>query len=152
MGWIELGNCGEAKLELSKVSPALAEHPDVLEVRWMILSTERNWTAALDVAQTMVRIDPDRPYGWLHQAYALRRIPNGSVQAAWEALHPTADRFPGEPTIPYNLACYACQMGQPDEARQWLLRACRAGEKQKVKEMALADTDLETLWREIQEW
>jgi hypothetical protein len=34
---------------------------------------------------------PDDAFGWLHQAYALRRITGGGIQAAWDALLPAAD-------------------------------------------------------------
>jgi tetratricopeptide (TPR) repeat protein len=152
VGWMELGNYPEAKAELAKVNPALAEHPDVLEVRWLILAAEQDWHAALQVARTLLKRDPDRPFAWLHQAYALRRVPDGGLQAAWDALHPVADRFPKEPTIPYNLSCYACQMGQLEEARKWLQRACTIGNRTTIKSMALADADLQALWPEIMKW
>ena len=85
----------------------------------------------------------------MHRAYALRRAKEGGLQAAWSALLPAIDKFPAEPTIPYNLACYACQMGQVDEARQWLKRAMKIGGNKKVKIRALNDEDLEPLWEEI---
>ena len=59
------------------------------------------------------------------------------------------DKFPGEPTIAYNLACYACKMGGLDEARQWLERAVKIAGKANIKVMALNDDDLEPLWGEI---
>ncbi len=152
LGWMELGNFREAKAELARISTTLAEHADVLEVRWLILAAEQNWPAALDMARILLKGDPDRPFGWLHQAYALRRVPDGGLQAAWDALHPVADRFPQEPTIPYNLSCYACQMGRLEEARKWLQRACAVAGKASVKSMALADADLEPLWTEIRRW
>ncbi|MDW8309781.1 MAG: hypothetical protein RMK20_10450, partial [Verrucomicrobiales bacterium] len=92
---------------------------------------------------------PDRPNGWLHRAYALRRATGGGLERAWEALRPAADRFPREPIIPYNLACYACQMGRLDEARQWFVRALRVGDRATLKDMALHDDDLRPLWNEI---
>ena len=68
---------------------------------------------------------------------------------AWNALLPAFDLFPKQPTIPYNLSCYACQMGQLDAARLWLKRAADIGGKDKIKTMALEDADLEPLWNEI---
>ena len=73
------------------------------------------------------------------------------MRQAWDALRPAFDRFPKEPTIPYNLSCYACQMRQLDEARVWLRRALKIGGKEKVKQMALADPDLQPLWDEIRQ-
>jgi len=149
IGWLELGNVVEAGAELARVSAALQEHPDVLEVRWSIAAAQSRWEEALEIARTLLRRAPKRSSGWLHQAYALRRIPDGGVRKAWEALLPASDKFPKEPTIPFNLSCYACQMRQMDAARDWLKRAVAVGGKEKVRGMALKDPDLEPLWDEI---
>jgi predicted Zn-dependent protease len=149
VGWLELGNPAEAKSELAQVSPAQQSHPAVLELRWMICAEQQDWTSALDAARTLVERAPERPSGWLHQAYALRRVPGGSIQKASDVLRPAFDKFPKEFLIAYNLACYACQMNNLDEARIWLDRARNISSKGKVKQMALADSDLEPLWDEI---
>ena len=151
VGWMELGNPAEARAELAQVSPARQEHPDVLEVSWSLSAEQGRWEEALQVSQALLRRAPKRSSGWLHQAYALRRVPDGSVQKAWEALLPAFDKFPKEPTIPFNLSCYACQMGQLDTARDWLQRAMAIGGKQKIQQMALNDSDLEPLWDEIRQ-
>ena len=117
IGWVELGVFTEARAELAQIAPAFQSHPDVLEANWLISASEKNWKAALDVARTLVQTEPARSFGWLQQAYALRRVPEGGLQAAWDALLPAADQFPKEPTIPYNLSCYACQMGRLERAR-----------------------------------
>jgi len=148
-GWYELGNITEAKAELERISPALREHPDVLELRWLVHAQEKNWEQGLEVAEKLVEIAPERSSGWLHRAYALRRVQRGGLQTAWDALLPAFEKFPKEPTIPYNLACYACQIGRLDEAREWLQRAVKIAGKEKIKFMALNDDDLEPLWEEI---
>jgi hypothetical protein len=38
-------------------------------------------------------------------------------------------RFPEEWLMGYNLACYACQLGNRDEARHWLELAYKRGHK-----------------------
>lgn len=149
IGWLELGNPVEAKAELAQVSPRHQDHPDVLEVRWSISADQEHWEDCLKVAQAQLRRSPKRSSGWLHQAYALRRIPNGSVQKAWDALLPAFDMFPHVLAIPFNLSCYACQMQQLPDARDWLQRAVAVGGKAKIKRMALDDADLEPLWDEI---
>jgi predicted Zn-dependent protease len=151
IGWMELGNPAEARAELAHISPERQEHPDVLEVRWSIATEQACWEEGLQIAQALLRQAPERSSGWLHQAYALRRTPGGGVQRAWEALLPAFDKFPKEPTIPFNLSCYACQMRQPDTARDWLRRAAAIGGKEKVKQQALQDSDLEPLWDEIRQ-
>jgi tetratricopeptide (TPR) repeat protein len=151
IGWMELGNCTEALVELAKVAPTLSAHPHVLEVRWAIYAAAKNWAEALEAANLLLQSDSSRVVGWLHRAYALRRAPGGSIKSAWDALLPAVDRFPTEATIPYNLACYAAQMGQLDEARRWLRRAVVVGEGTTIKRMALADSDLEPLWKEVKD-
>jgi tetratricopeptide (TPR) repeat protein len=149
LGWVELGNWAEAKAELAKVAPGLKKHPSVLEVTWSIHAAEKDWTKALQVAEQLIKVAPDQSSGWLHRAYAIRRAPGGGLKAAWDALIPAVDRFPHEATIPYNLACYACQLADLDEARRWFKRALAAGEKGKLKSMATSDPDLQPLWGEI---
>ena len=152
VGWVELGDCSEARAELAKVAPGFQSHPDVLEAGWLIEASEQNWKAALDVARNIIQAAPNRCFGWLHQAYALRRVSDGGLQAAWEALLPAVEQFPKEPTIAYNLSCYACQMGQLADARKWLRRALDTGDRSGIKLMALSDPDLRPLWMEIINW
>jgi predicted Zn-dependent protease len=151
IGWLELSNPAEARAELAQISPSQQEHPDVLEVRWSISAAEEHWEEGLQIAQALLRRAPKRSSGWLHQAYALRRVAGGGVQQAWEALLPAFDKFPKEPTIPFNLSCYACQLRQLEAARDWLQRAVAISGKEKIKPMALKDSDLEPLWEEIRQ-
>ena len=149
IGWLELGLPAEARAELAQITPALQNHPDVLEARWLVAVEEKQWEEGLQIARAILQQAPKRSSGWLHQAYALRRTADGSVVKAWEALLPAFDRFPKEPIIPYNLACYACQMHQLDTARLWIKRAATIGGAEKIKQMALQDPDLEQLREEI---
>jgi len=151
LGWLGLGNLVEAKAELAGIDPSRKDHPDVLEVRWLVCAEEKSWEEGLKMAQALLAAAPDRASGWLHQAYALRRVPGGGVQAAWKALLPAFDKFPKESTISYNLSCYACQLGQLDAARVWFKRALVIGGRDHIKRMALADSDLEELWEEIKQ-
>ena len=152
LGWLGLGLPGDALAELQAIAPELQNHPDVLEARWELFAREQNWTEALRFAEQLVALAPKRASGWLHRAYAVRRVPGGDVAQAQEALLPAAEMFPGEPTIFYNLACYACQLGNPDAARGWLERAIAVAGKAPIKAMALADDDLLALRSEIEKW
>jgi len=149
IGWLELGDLAEAKAELAHIQAAQQNSPDVLEVRWLICAQEKRWEEGVQLARSLVQSAPERSSGWLHQAYCLRRVEHGSVKQAWDALLPAFDKFPKEPIIPYNLACYACQMQQLDLARVWLKRALVIGGKEKIRRMALEDPDLAPLWSEI---
>lgn len=151
VGWLELGDTREARAELAQLPEDLRRHPDVLEVGWMIAAEDGNWAEALRLGSALVEVSPNRASGWLHWAYALRRAPvDGGLKQAYDALRPAFERFPKESTIPYNLACYACQMKDLEGARVWFKRAVAAGGRRKIRKMALADRDLEALWPEIQ--
>jgi len=149
IGWIGLGCANDASAELAKISPANQHHSDVLEVRWTICAHEKQWRDALEIAEQELKFAPDESSGWLHRAYALRRVSGGGLSQAWNALLPAAEKFPAEPVITYNLSCYACQLQQLDIARHWLNRAVAAGKKDAIRQMALADDDLQPLWEEI---
>jgi tetratricopeptide (TPR) repeat protein len=150
-GWIELGCPGEAQIELEEIDASLEDHPDVIEVRWQLLAAQHRWPAALEAGRRLLDLAPDRVTGWLHHAYALRRTPEGGLRAAWNALAPALEKFPDTATVPYNLACYACQLDQLDAARAFFQRALGVGKKERLKQMALNDRDLEPLWKEIKE-
>lgn len=149
IGWIELGNFSEAKLELEKLSEAIRTNPDVLNVWWVVHASEGNWEAGMRTAEALVKVAPSRAFGWLHRAYALRRMTGGGLQAAWDALLPAFEKFPKEPLIPYNLSCYACQLNRLEDARKWFHVALKCGGPETIKSMALRDADLAPLWPEI---
>jgi len=149
LGWLELGSSGDARKELNELPAELHGTPMVLEIRWLVEAADQNWEEALLSARALVQAAPEMPEGWLHQAYALRRVPKGGLTAAWNALASAESTFPEEPIFPYNLACYACQLGKMDQARDLLQRALAIGNSKTIREMALNDSDLEPLWKEI---
>jgi Flp pilus assembly protein TadD len=149
LGWLELNDPKEARVELEQLPEELRQTPELLEVRWLVDASDLDWDKALETAKALLRAAPDSPEGWLHQAYALRRASSGGLDAARAALEPAAPMFPDEPTIPYNLACYTCQLGRLDEARELLKASILKGGARAIKEMALKDPDLEALWKEI---
>ena len=150
VGWLELGDASEALGELDRLSEALQSHPDVLETRWLALAQNQRWDAAAKVGRALIAAAPDRAASWLHHAYALRRSAGGGLLAAFNALAPVVDQFPSEATIPYNLACYSCQMQRDaTETLAWLQRALEMGERKSIIAMALKDPDLEPLRAEI---
>jgi tetratricopeptide (TPR) repeat protein len=152
LGWLELGNPFEAGEEIARISPEYLEHPDVLDLRWQICAAGRRWKPALEVADLLMQKAPENASAWLHRAYALRRVEGGGLAQAWDALFPAAERFPNEPVVPYNLACYAAQLGRLDEAWEWIHKAIKAaGNAEHIKTMALADPDLKPLWDRIRE-
>jgi tetratricopeptide (TPR) repeat protein len=144
-GWLGLGDVAEARAELERVDESFQQHPAVLDVRWAIFAHEQDWPNALALARKLVKLFPENPSGWLHVAYALRRVPEGGLQAAWKYLLPALEKFPDVSIIPYNLSCYACQMGEGEKAMELLKRAIDNGDGNEIKKIALEDSDLETL-------
>ena len=146
-GWLELGNIFEARTELGKIAAPRGEHPDVLEIEWKICAREKRWDAALLVAQAVIKADPARCSGWLDQSYSLHEM-NRTLEA-WSHLLPAARKFPQVWTIPYNLACYACRLGNLELARQWLDKAIAILGKEEIKNLALADADLQPMREQL---
>jgi len=148
-GWLELGAPVEARLELDQLNPVHDQHPRVLELKWRVCSELGEWAEAKTWANQLIHALPGLPIGYIYRSYAMRRMPGGSVELAHAALLEAVSKFPQEPVIPYNLACYACRMGDMEQARRLFRVACDLGNPKTLKKMALEDEDLEPLWPEI---
>jgi predicted Zn-dependent protease len=144
-GWVELGSPAEALIELESVGELERGQPPVLEMFWRVYCAWNKWQPAYEVAERLVERFPDEPAGWIDRAYALRRMKGGGLPAAFDALLPALKRFPFEPVIPYNLACYCAQMARIVEAQDWLEQAMVVGDRKRLRRMALADPDLAPL-------
>ena len=149
-GWLGLGNLVEARSEIEQINAPGSHHPDVLEVRWELAARERQWEVALEVAGRLVEVDPARCSGWLHRSYCLHELKR--TLEAWNRLMPAFERFPKEATIPYNLACYACQLGDLEQGQVWLERAVAIRGRKAIKALALEDEDLVPLHGELNSW
>ena len=114
---------------------------------WEIYAAANKWEAALDIASALTQLMPDHSLGWVHSSYALHEL-NRTVEAR-DNLLPVVEKFPDEPILRYNLACYECRLGNLEQAKDWLEKAFRIGEPRKMKLMALEDPDLEPLWKDI---
>jgi tetratricopeptide (TPR) repeat protein len=146
-GWFELGNFNEATEELKHIAPKSRLHPDVLMVRWDIYAGLQNWEFAYTIAQALVAVAPEEAAGWINRSFALHKMKRS--REAWANLFPAAKMFPKESTIPYNLACYSCQLGNLTEAWNWLDKAIEIGEADKIKSQAMDDADLKPLWAQL---
>ncbi len=149
-GWLMLGDAQSALEELTQLSARSRANPEVLQLEWGIHAERRDWAAAAATAQRLTEAAPDCAFGWVHRAYALRRMPGGGLPCAWEALQPALARFPKSQIIAYNLACYAAQLGRLDEAWGLFQRAIAVTPKLvDLLRMALKDDDLRPLWPRI---
>jgi len=146
-GWLELGNHLEANEELEKITPVLKAHPTVLFTRWDIYAMGKKWDYAFILADSLLNYFPEESRVWINRSSALHEMRR--TKEALEKLLPAVPKFPGNSTIPYNLACYACQRGKLDEAKGWLEIAFKVGDPKEMKLRALDDPDLQPLWESI---
>ncbi|NBQ25306.1 MAG: tetratricopeptide repeat protein [Verrucomicrobia bacterium] len=140
-GWLLLHNPIEALGELQCIP--LEDRKDLLflELNWRLHADLQEWEEALKVATDTS--------GYILRSYAIRRSKEGSLEAASQALLEAAAKFPKESIIPYNLACYAAQLGNLKEARDFLRMALELGDRQQMIRMARRDEDLKPLWSEL---
>jgi predicted Zn-dependent protease len=146
-GWYMLGDLVEARHELDLLPRRLQDHPDVLEVRFAVSCKEKQWTECMEISAALLSVAPDRPTSWINCAVTLHELKQ--TEQAWDALYTVREKFPEVSAIPYNLACYACQLGRIEDSRRYLRKALSKGGKQ-LREFALEDPDLKPLWREIE--
>ena len=142
-GWLELGNPGEALAELTKVSPLSRQHPAVLYLSWDIYAHRRDWEPSLQFAEELTRCQPGHPGGWISVSFALHELKR--TAEARDNLLRLLDRFPDNPTMRYNLACYEAQLGNLDVARRWLDAAFALPGSEELKSAAADDPDLTPL-------
>jgi len=146
LGYFELEMIGEALEALDGLSPEAGAHRDVLALRLMVLQKAGNWSKAQDTAARLTLLEPADP-GWaIALAYATRRA--DGIERAQEILRDARTLHPDEALIHFNLACYACQMGRLEEARESLQAAFALDSD--LRAQARSDADLKSLWPEIE--
>lgn len=145
VGWLGLGNTTEAIQDLMRISPEMLLHPDVLEVTWQIHAKSKNWEGCIEVASELTIVAPKNPFGWIHLSFALHELKR--TTEAQDNLIGVLEQFPDDWLMRYNLACYACQLGNLDEAQRWLANAALKGDGKEIQRMAKADPDLTPLFR-----
>jgi tetratricopeptide (TPR) repeat protein len=146
-GWLMLDAPAEAMIEFEAVPEAHREHPNALALQWRLSRAlgrpEDAWHAAYKLCELM----PSCAGAWICQADCLREL--RGMQAAADLLLSVVDRFPGEPIIPYNLACCLTQAGESDAAWKWLHAAFDADPEDQLKQLAVQDPDLIPLWEKL---
>ena len=140
-GYLALGMVAEAAAELEKLPPSHAELPEAQVVRLAVLHEQQRWSEVRDLSRLMVERTPEEPALWVSWAYAVRRA--DSLEAAERVLRDAQERHPSEPTIQFNLGCYACQRGDLAAARAHVERAIALDRK--FAQLAATDPDLAPL-------
>ena len=144
-GWLALGNPDEANRELEKITASSnLIHPEVLLVRFDIFARNSRWDECLEIANALTRLVPDEPLAWICFARALHEVKR--TRDAWDTLVAIENNFTNEPLIAYNLACYACHLGEWKIARSMLNKAFAMPNAKTLKLRALEEAALKPIW------
>jgi predicted Zn-dependent protease len=115
-GYLELGLVEEAAAELAQLQPGQPDETEIMGLHALILREQSRWTELCVTASELTRRQPHLADWWITLAYATRRAV--SLHEAEAILREAELRHPKEPTIQFNLGCYACQRGDVAEARR----------------------------------
>lgn len=140
-GYLELGMEEEAAAELARLPPDDPENDDVLALRAVVLQEQQRWAELRNVTGELLRRQPQTADWWIMCAYATRRAV--SIIEAEAVLREAELRHPQEPTIQFNLGCYACLRGDLPEARHRVDRAIALDKR--FRDAARTDPDLAAL-------
>jgi len=144
-GYVELSMFLEANTELDKIDPFNRAAPEVLALRIAIYRGLEKWELMQEIAKRLADFQPDDIQWTISFAYATRRA--DSIPAAKEVLLNAESKFPKEAAIKYNLACYFCQTGEIQNAKNYLRKAFEIDLNWRMA--ALEDEDLKLLWESL---
>ena len=140
-GYLLLGLLDAASEELAALPPEYMEMDDTIILQASVLQEQNEWLRLEPLAADLVRRHPEAAEWWVMWAYATRRA--DSLHAAQDILLEAETRHPNEATIQFNLACYACQLGDLDLARVRAFKAIQLDRQFAVS--AKTDSDLAPL-------
>lgn len=145
-GFIELGMLASAEAELGQITPSDQASAAVMLVRLDLLMLAKDWAAMVALARALTQQHPEQEKGWIYHAYALREQ-SRIAEAQAVLLHAEPQHGATSGVLHYNLACYACLLGDKSEARRRL--ECAALLEKSWLESAMEDPDLATLRGEL---
>src|SRR5215468_4410821 len=145
VGYAELGMFAEADSELDKIDPFCRALPEILAVRLAIYRGLEKWDLMQEIAKRLAEFQPNDIQWTISLAYGTRRA--DSIQAAKEILLNAESKFRKEAIIKYNLACYCCQLGEIEKAKNYLKKAFEIDLSWRMA--ALDDEDLKPLWESL---
>jgi len=132
--------------KLENIDPFNRAAPEVLGVRLAIYLELKKWELMQQVAKRLKEFQPDNVEWTISLAYASRRA--FSIDVAMAILLDAKAKFPREAAIPYNLACYYCQLGEMEKAKRYLKEAFEIDLN--WRKAALDDEDLKPFWDSLQ--
>jgi tetratricopeptide (TPR) repeat protein len=142
VGYVELGLFEDANEELEKIDPFNRAAAEVLAARLAIYRGLETWELMQEITKRLKEFEPENVQWTISLAYATRRA--FSTEIAMQILLSAEPKFPKEPAIPYNLACYYCQLDEIETAERYLRRAFEIDLN--WRKVALEDEDLKPLW------
>ena len=142
LGYFYLGLYDYAWDELESLPAEVRLTDPVLEMRLAVYHALNKWNPARILAESLAQRFPENPNWWIQWAYSLRR--EKSVTEARGVLWQAVQIHPASATIIYNLACYACVLGEMDEAKRLLEQAFALDADFKIT--ALDDSDLNPIF------
>ena len=144
-GFLDLKMRARAAAEIKRIPAVYHDTDPCLRIFLRMAMDSQDWGAAAHLSKQLLDRHPALPDYWINLAYATRRATG--IEAARAILREAAAQFPKFALIPFNLACYACCLGQHDEARKLLKQAIRMDPT--YQGMAQEDEDLAPLWPEL---
>jgi predicted Zn-dependent protease len=141
-GFLDLKMLDKARVEIEQIDAAHHQSDPFIEAGLRLAMAENRWNDAAQFARTLSERQPDNPVFRVQLAYAVRR--GESIEAARDILLDAKKRFPKAAVIPFNLACYECQLGHTDAAMTFLEKAFKLDAH--FREQAFDDDDLKPVW------
>ena len=129
----------EANDQLENIDPFSRAAPEILAVRIAVYYGLKKWELMREIAKRLAEFQPNDSQWTISLAYATRRP--DSIQAAKEILLNADSKFPKEPDVKYNLACYYCQLGEIEYAKRYLKQCFEIDSTLRLQ--ALDDEDLD---------
>lgn len=138
-GYFQLEMFDDVEVELRAVEDILPWSKEKREILTFLYQERKEWELMQHQARSLRIEFIDEEDWWVSEAYATRRA-KGIIEARDILLEGLAIHQESS-IIRYNLACYACQLGDLDETLDFLKEAVERDEKYKL--IALDDEDLE---------
>lgn len=145
-GYMDLRMWEQAACELDRVDRKHHASFPFRHCRLRLAIEIKDWKESARLAKALHGQAPEEPETWIELAYVARRAEG--VDAARQILSRALTRFPKVAIIPFNLACYECQLGDMNQARRYLARAFKL--EPGYRRLAAEDRDLEPLWPELE--
>jgi tetratricopeptide (TPR) repeat protein len=143
LGYLQLGLVAEAREELAALPPDVLAAPPALAVRLEVAMADETWDEVIQLAPELVGHDAAQERPWIAWAYALRE--REKIAEAQETLLAGARLIKDpSPLVSYNLACYACLLGDLPEATRLLAHV--VARDKSWRDIARDDPDLAPLF------